>query len=98
MEPHKLILSCLFSLALITDLARSANFSELFQPYWAPDHIVALDGEPLIKLQLDNTSGCGFGSKNKYLFGQVSMDIKLVEGDSAGTVTAFYVSSQSNQS
>lgn len=35
--------------------------------------------------------GCGFESKKKYLFGKASVQIKLVEGDSAGTVTAFYV-------
>lgn len=38
-------------------------------------------------------SGAGFSSKNKYMFGKVTVQIKLVEGDSAGTVTAFYVSS-----
>lgn len=38
--------------------------------------------------------GAGFQSKSKYMFGKVNIQIKLVEGDSAGTVTAFYVSSK----
>ncbi|XP_038974481.1 xyloglucan endotransglucosylase/hydrolase protein 9-like [Phoenix dactylifera] len=84
-------LLCCLSLAMLLISVSSAKFSDLFQPYWGADNIVAL-GEPL-KLALDSTSGCGFGSKKKYLFGQASMQIKLVEGDSAGTVTAFYMSS-----
>lgn len=40
--------------------------------------------------------GAGFQSKSKYMFGKVNIQIKLVEGDSAGTVTAFYVSSKTN--
>lgn len=42
-------------------------------------------------MRFDDVSGAGFQSKSKYLFGKVNMQIKLVEGDSAGTVTAFYV-------
>lgn len=36
--------------------------------------------------------GTGFQSKRAYLFGHFSMKMKLVGGDSAGVVTAFYVS------
>ncbi|XP_058100021.1 xyloglucan endotransglucosylase protein 6-like [Magnolia sinica] len=81
----------LLCLATLLSRAFSANFSELFQPSWAPDHIMA-QGDTL-QLKLDNASGCGFESKGKYLFGRVSVQIKLVQGDSAGTVTAFYMSS-----
>ncbi|KAE8687769.1 Xyloglucan endotransglucosylase/hydrolase protein A [Hibiscus syriacus] len=72
-------------------LGSSAKFDELFQPAWANDHFL-YEGD-LLKLKLDNYSGAGFSSKSKYLFGKVSMQIKLVEGDSAGTVTAYYMSS-----
>ncbi|XP_071692609.1 xyloglucan endotransglucosylase protein 6-like [Rutidosis leptorrhynchoides] len=44
-------------------------------------------------MKLDNYSGAGFSSKSKYMFGKVNVQIKLVQGDSAGTVTAFYMSS-----
>lgn len=37
-------------------------------------------------------SGGGFASKNKFLYGKATADLKLVPGDSAGVVTAFYVS------
>ncbi|GMH11048.1 hypothetical protein Nepgr_012889 [Nepenthes gracilis] len=69
----------------------SANFDELFRPSWALDHFI-YQGD-LLELKLDNHSGAGFESKSKYLFGKVTAQIKLVEGDSAGTVTAFYMSS-----
>lgn len=49
------ILCCLCLGALLTSVS-SADFGDLFQPYWAADHMVAMDGEPL-KLTLDNTSG-----------------------------------------
>ncbi|XP_031495548.1 xyloglucan endotransglucosylase protein 6-like [Nymphaea colorata] len=86
------VLQRVLMLVLCLELAvGSLRFEDRFQPNWAPDHVM-YDGD-LIELRLDNSSGCGFASKSKYLFGSVSVQIKLVEGDSAGTVTAFYMSS-----
>lgn len=50
----------------------------------------SLDFREMINLMF--LIGAGFSSKSKYMFGKVTVQIKLVEGDSAGTVTAFYVS------
>ena len=36
--------------------------------------------------------GSGFRSKSSYLFARIDIDIKLVAGNSAGTVTTVYVS------
>ena len=36
--------------------------------------------------------GAGFASNEMFLFGQMDMKIKLVPGDSAGIVVAYYVS------
>ncbi|CAO2813291.1 unnamed protein product [Amaranthus hypochondriacus] len=72
-------------------VVNSSKFDELFQPSWASEHLI-YEGD-LLKLKLDNFSGAGFQSKSKYMYGKVSIELKLVEGDSAGTVTAFYMSS-----
>nr|XP_016455861.1 PREDICTED: xyloglucan endotransglucosylase/hydrolase protein 9-like isoform X1 [Nicotiana tabacum] len=68
------------------------NFTEVFESSWSPDHITVVGDQ--VMLTLDNASGCGFQSKNKYMFGKASAQIKLVDGDSAGTVIAFYMSSE----
>ncbi|XP_043688321.1 xyloglucan endotransglucosylase/hydrolase protein 9-like [Telopea speciosissima] len=79
------------SIVVLVGLVSTSTFDELFQPSWALDHFI-YEGEQL-KLKLDNYSGAGFASKSKYMFGRTTIQIKLVDGDSAGTVTAFYMSS-----
>ncbi|KAF6159511.1 hypothetical protein GIB67_032282 [Kingdonia uniflora] len=90
MEINPLLMS-LMCMSICVSLVSSVRFDELFQPSWASDHVV-FEGE-VLKLKLDSYSGSGFESKSKYLFGRTTVQIKLVQGDSAGTVTAFYMSS-----
>ena len=86
--------SLLLSLFILTSLAAVSvgNFHQDFDITWGDNRAKILDGGNLLTLSLDKTSGSGFQSKNEYLFGRIDMQIKLVAGNSAGTVTAYYVS------
>ncbi|KAJ3678210.1 hypothetical protein LUZ60_002013 [Juncus effusus] len=72
-------------------------FQKNYVPTWAYDHIKYFNGGNEISLVLDKSTGTGFQSKGSYLFGHFSMQIKMVPGDSAGTVTAYYLSSQNSE-
>jgi xyloglucan:xyloglucosyl transferase len=86
--------SMLIGVMIISSLmaACSANFYQDFDLTWGDHRAKIFNGGQLLSLSLDKVSGSGFQSKKEYLFGRIDMQLKLVAGNSAGTVTAYYVS------
>uniref|UniRef100_R7WFM7 Xyloglucan endotransglucosylase/hydrolase n=1 Tax=Aegilops tauschii TaxID=37682 RepID=R7WFM7_AEGTA len=94
-RPKLRLLCVALAFLLAVDIGR-ADIYEDIEIIWSADHTYYfMDGESeALALSLDYNRGSAFKSKEMYHFVRIDIDIKLIEGNSAGTVCTVYTISE----
>ncbi|KAL5135924.1 putative xyloglucan endotransglucosylase/hydrolase protein 1 [Glycine soja] len=85
-----LLLIFLTSLHLNGAYDEYVPFEQNYAPLWAPENIRILDQSREVQLDLDQRSGSGFQSLQKFGSGWFNMRIKMPQKDSTAVITTFY--------